>query len=61
MSGTLTINTIDTTGALNFGQNASVINIGNGKTNDSKTINIGYANDTVNILGTTNYIKTTNT
>ena len=56
MSGTLLINTIDTSGILDIGQNASVINIGNGKTNDSKIINIGYANDTVNILGTFNSI-----
>ena len=61
MTGTLLINTIDTTGNLDIGQNASVINIGNGKTGDSKIINIGYANDTVNILGTLNSIQTTNT
>ena len=56
MTGTLNINNIDTDGNLNIGQNATIINIGNGKTNDSKIINIGYANDTVNILGTLNSI-----
>ena len=61
MSGTLTINTIDTTGNLNVGQNATSINIGHGNSNDTKTINIGSANDIVNILGKTNYIETTNT
>ena len=47
MTGTLNINEIDTTGNLSIGQNATVINIGNGKTGDSKIINIGYANDIV--------------
>jgi hypothetical protein len=60
MTGTLTINNIDTTGILNIGQNASSINIGSGSNNDFKTINIGSPNDTINILGNTYYVQTTN-
>ena len=41
MTGTLTVSTIDTTGVLNIGQNASTIYLGSGNINDSKVINIG--------------------
>ena len=61
MIGTLSVNTIDTTGILNIGQNASTIYIGSGNINDKKTITIGSGSDVVNILGKTNYIQSTNT
>jgi len=45
---------------LNIGQNAININIGKSDNNDTKTINIGGLNDTVNIMGQANYVKSTN-
>ena len=60
--GILTVNNIDNSGnTLSIGQNSSLINIGSGSHTDSKVINIGGVNDTINILGVTNSINTTNT
>ena len=61
MTGTLNVNNIDASGNLNIGSNASNINLGSSNNNDSKVINIGGPNDTVNILGALNSIETTNT
>ena len=44
-----------------IGETASTITIGNLSNVDNKVINIGGANDVVNILGSTNFIQTTNT
>ena len=61
MIGTLNVNNIDASGNLNIGSNASNINLGSSNNNDSKVINIGGTNETVNILGAFNSIETTNT
>jgi len=63
MVGTLKVNAIDVINPndnLLIGESANIIFIGSSNNNDNKTINIGGLNDNVNILGTTNYIKTTN-
>jgi hypothetical protein len=62
MSGKLTIAEIDNNlNPLLIGTNATTITIGSLSNVDNKVINIGGANDIVNILGSTNYIQTTNT
>ena len=61
MSGPLTVNEIDCSGTLIIGQTSNVINIGTSVDQSNKIINIGGAGDTVNILGATNYIETTDT
>ena len=61
ITGTLNVNNIDASGNLNIGANANNINLGSINNNDSKVINIGGPNDTVNILGALNSIETTNT
>ena len=48
--GKLKIDYIDSiNGTLNVGQNSTNINIGSVSNNDSKVINIGGINDTINI------------
>lgn len=61
--GPLKVNTIDvlnTNDNLIIGENANMIYLGSSTNQDSKVINIGGVNDTVNILGSTNYIQTNN-
>ena len=62
MSGPLIANTIDTAlnGIITIGQSSANINIG-GSSSQAQTITIGNGNCTVNILGQTNNIETTNT
>jgi len=51
---------VDVSQNLVIGENANMIFLGSSTNQDSKTINIGGVNDTVNILGSTNYIQTQN-
>ena len=51
---------VDISQNLIIGENANMIFLGSSTNQDAKTINIGGINDTVNILGSTNYIKTNN-
>ena len=61
--GTLKVNSIDVlnnSDNLLIGENSNMIFLGSATNLDSKTINIGGINDTVNIKGTTNYLQVTN-
>ena len=51
---------VDVSQNLVIGENANMIFLGSSTNQDAKTINIGGVNDTVNILGSTNYIQTQN-
>lgn len=51
---------VDISQNLMIGESANMIFIGSSTNQDAKTINIGGINDTVNILGSTNYIQTNN-
>ena len=52
----LTVNNIDSSGQLTIGHNATSIYIGSSNGLDTKNINIGGTNDTVNITGILNSI-----
>jgi hypothetical protein len=63
MIGKLKVNEIDVLVPgenLLIGENANIIILGSSNNSDSKTINIGGMNDTVNIIGNTNYLKVNN-
>ena len=61
VTGVLNVNEIDCNDVLKIGENATTIFLGSTQNNDSKVINLGGPNDTVNIIGSLNSVKTTNT